>query len=343
MEEFDSFFKTLLISYFLISLCVVICFILIRRSKSKNRITLIGWNTLLICWLVLSVGLTGETYYRFYADYTDSFSISKLSKRWMDRHYKSRNNLDFNPFISNNKRRISIIGDSFTKGHGVKNISDTYPKILQDLNKNIEIHTLARNGANSFSESNLLNEVMSSSYELDIVVLAYCLNDIDYFVNETQLIYKRFHHFNAGLSYLEKESYFLNRLAFRLFVIQNPDILEYTNFVLKGYSNSAWKKQENQLIEIKNKIERMNGQLVVVTFPFFQHDSANYKFKEVHNKLDDFWKKQGIPHLDLLQVFEDKLGEELTVNQYDAHPNEKAHRMAADHINQFLQEKNLLK
>ena len=75
---------------------------------------------------------------------------------------------------------------------------------------------------------------------------------------------------------------------------------------------------------------------MVVTFPFLQHSAENYPFHEIHTQLDDFWKSQNIPHLDLYKSFEPYLGKTLTVNRYDAHPNELSNKLAADEIAKFI-------
>jgi hypothetical protein len=43
-------------------------------------------------------------------------------------------------------------------------------------------------------------------------------------------------------------------------------------------------------------------------------------------------RREGIPCLDLLPVLEPHASEKLTVNIFDAHPNERAHELAADAI-----------
>jgi hypothetical protein len=76
----------------------------------------------------------------------------------------------------------------------------------------------------------------------------------------------------------------------------------------------------------------------VVTFPFLhalQPDEGN---RYAHQELDRFWRTLGVPHLDLLPVYKNLRPEQLTVNRYDAHPNERANRMAAQAIGRFLAE-----
>jgi hypothetical protein len=79
---------------------------------------------------------------------------------------------------------------------------------------------------------------------------------------------------------------------------------------------------------------------LVVTFPFLHELGPHYEYVPVHKELDEFWQELGVPHLDLLSVYEPHQGERLTVNSHDAHPGVYAHALAADAIVRFL-EKNI--
>jgi hypothetical protein len=74
----------------------------------------------------------------------------------------------------------------------------------------------------------------------------------------------------------------------------------------------------------------------VVTFPFLQHLGAGYEFRPVHAKLGKFWQDLGVPHLDLLDLYEAHRNESLTVNPHDAHPDVRAHALAAEAIQDFV-------
>jgi hypothetical protein len=85
-------------------------------------------------------------------------------------------------------------------------------------------------------------------------------------------------------------------------------------------------------------VEANGGQLLVVTFPFLQLEGPDYEYQFAHDQLDEFWRGLGVPHLDLHPVFAEEQRERITVNRYDAHPNEYANLLAAERIDQFLTE-----
>lgn len=341
MEDFDSFFIIciLICILFFISLLLIRKFI--HKKKAKRKTLFILWNLNLTLFLFGLIFLIGESYFRFSIDTTDSFSINKISKRWKARHYQFNNSncrdkVDYFNKIKKGKRRITIFGDSFTIGQGIEDIDDRFSNILAQKLNNVEVHNVAKDGASSASQLLQLKETKDKGYELDIVILAYCLNDIDYLIPEAEPIYERIHAFNNGLNLLEKQSYFINWLSFRYFAYKDPDLIHYSDFVLKGYKGQSWNKHKTVLQNIIRSVYEQNGRIMVVTFPFLQHTAENYPFREIHTQLDDFWINQNIPHLDLLSSFEPYLGPELTVNNYDAHPNELSNKIAAEEIVKFL-------
>jgi hypothetical protein len=82
----------------------------------------------------------------------------------------------------------------------------------------------------------------------------------------------------------------------------------------------------------------MGGRLLVVTFPFLQALGPDSEYRPIHERLAAFWRSAGVPHLDLLHLFEGHPPEEITVSARDPHPNEQAHAMAAEAISAFVDE-----
>lgn len=309
--------------------------------RSKKVFRVLGWNVFLTLFLVLLVFCAGEVYYRFYVDTTDSFAINKISKRWLERHYSYNNfsvrdNVVYSYKRQPGKRRLTILGDSFTIGHGVKNVDNRFANRIREEFPDMEIHLMAVNGANTKTELGTLHDLKSKGYEFDLVLLVYCLNDIDYLLPQSDSIYKRIGTFNSNLNYLQKESYFLNFLSFRWFAFQDPDFMDYSNFVLDAYNGEEWDTQKEKLRSIKEFTIKENSPFCVVTFPFLQNEIEEYTFSKVHHQLNEFWRGEKVYHLDLLPVLTPHLGEELTVNKYDAHPNEYAHKLTTKAIASFL-------
>lgn len=343
MNDFDAFY----IGTLALPVLFIGSLILLYKNKSKfnlkKSVRLLFWNTLLTLTLLSIVFLVGETHYRFYVDTTNSFGLNKISQRWEKRYYQKNNrglrdNIDYQYDIPKGKRRISIIGDSFTVGHGIKDPNDRFGNLMRKKYKDLEVHLIATSGASTLTEAKILKDLQKDGYQFDIVVLAYCLNDIDYIIDEAPKIYKRIHDFNNNLGFIAKNSYFINMLSFQLFALNDPDFMNYADFVLDSYSGETWEKHKTVLKDVKDFTDNINHPLMVVTFPFLQQEKEKYTFRAVHQQLNNFWKENNVVHLDLLPIFEPHMGSKVTVNEYDAHPNEFAHQLAADAIDNFFRQ-----
>lgn len=345
MEEMDTFY-VLCLSIFL---ALIGFLFLIRktnfyRNSNSPKTKSFFWNLSITLTLIISVFLLGESYFRFFVNTTDSFMISKLSRRWQKSHVKYNNtevrdNIDYLPQIGAQKRRISIIGDSFTQGQGIDDVEDRFGNLLRERFPNLEIHIFAQPGSNTNNQISNIKNLINSGYEFDMVILAYCLNDVDYFMPNSEMVYKKIHSFQNKLNYLLTESYFLNTMAFRFFAQYDSEAKKYSSFLINGYEDKIWSQEKNKLLQFKYLINKAGGSLVVLSFPFLQNSFENYQFKTAHEKINLFWKQQNTPHIDLLPVFKPYLGNTLTVNSWDAHPNEFAHLLVADTLDVLLSKK----
>lgn len=317
-------------------------------SKPKTKASgasLIFGNSLVLLFL-LSLGLlAGELYFRFGYDTTDSVNFTKVSRRWFARYwyangYKNgfgcRDNFEYNKSAPEGKRRISFLGDSFTAGQGIKNINDRFVNRIRARRADWEIHMIADLGWDTDRELGFLKQIISDEYQVDNVVLVFCLNDVSDLmpnwmgsVRDAELDVK-----DAG--WLIQNSYFLNFLYAHWKIMNNPYTKDYYAFIGDGYRGPVWEQEMNQLRELRDVVRAHGGKLLVVTFPFVNAIGPNYPFAEIHKKLDDFWKIENVPHLDLLSIYKDEPATKLTVNRFDAHPNEYAHQLATDAIEKFI-------
>ncbi|MBL4709936.1 MAG: SGNH/GDSL hydrolase family protein [Flavobacteriales bacterium] len=343
MTDFDFFY----ISCLLIPIGLIGIIIFIYKYKArlglKKRPYLVLYNLLITAFLLSILFSIGETYYRFFVDTTDSFAINKISQRWNKRHVKlnnfqSRDNINYTGKIAKGKRRITIFGDSFTSGYGIKDVDKRFGNLIRAKYPNIEVHIFAKNGDNSLFQMKRIQGLIEAGYQFDMVILAYCLNDIGNLMPETIKVNKGVRAFNSQLGFIERNSYFVNMISFRLFALNNSYFLGYSDFVLKAYEDTTWEKQKEILNTIKQSLNEVGSPLIVMTFPFLQKEIDLYEFKEVHRMINDFWKLKKVSNLDLLETYKAYLGKNLTVNKFDAHPNEFANKLAAEAIDNLLQE-----
>jgi hypothetical protein len=295
-------------------------------------------NLLVFVFLLSPILLIGEVYYRFFYDTTDSFGLTRVYSEWFSRHYHS-NNYGMRDTIQYTlkpigKKRITFLGDSFTAGHGVADVEDRFANRIRAMRPDLEIHVFAINGWDTDIEMVNLRKMKQDGYQTGQIVLVYTLNDIATLIPEWEAILDRIYSVQPG--FLVRHSYFINTLYFRHFAASDPDISNYYGFVRSAYEGPLWEKQREQLTSIQSFLAEEGIDFCVVTFPFLQDIGPDYPYREIHKQLNDLWDRLGVPHLDLLAVYEKSRAEDLIVNRRDPHPNEFAHSIAAEEINKFL-------
>ncbi|MDY8137479.1 SGNH/GDSL hydrolase family protein [Aquimarina sp. 2201CG5-10] len=249
---------------------------------------------------------------------------------------KARDNIDYQYKVTQGKRRITFIGDSFTIGHGVKNVDERFANLIRKNNPELEIHVMAINGLETIDHLDLVKSLISQGYQFDLVILVYNLNDIAYLLPETYELYDRVNAHQKSLGFFGNNSYLINFLEARLFMKTNSGVGNYYDYLVPSYFNIYWTQQKQNLLELKATIEQAKGKLGVVTFPFLTQLNSDYKFTDVHEQLNQFWKSENVHHLDLFPIYQSYSDEDVTVNQNDPHPNELAHKLAAEEIQRYF-------
>jgi hypothetical protein len=201
------------------------------------------------------------------------------------------------------------------------------------------VQVLASEGMDTREDYTTFKNIAGLGNEFDQVVLVYCLNDISDIVPEWNSIVARIYDDGQKHNWLVRNSYFASTLYYRWKARRDPDIANYYNFLLTAYRGPLWEQQKVRLRTIRNRVEANGGHLLVVTFPFLHAPlDGTYAYRFVHQQLGEFWRELNVPHLDLVPVYQGLPPRQLVVNRFDAHPNEFAHRLAAEALQKFLNE-----
>ena len=177
-------------------------------------------NALVLLGMLAVVGCAGELYYRFIFDSTDSFGLTRVSTRWLERHFQEngagvRDDIEYPMPKLDSRRRISFLGDSFTAGYGIANVDDRFAnRIRHQRSEDWEVHVLAINGLDTGGELESLKLFVENGYELDVLVLVYVLNDISDIVPEWGEIRSRIYRDKDSEGFFVKHSYFFNTLYY---------------------------------------------------------------------------------------------------------------------------------
>lgn len=322
----------------------------LRRQRRKDRkpgiVSLFVGNTLVFLWLLSAASLIGELYYRYIYDATDAFTLTLNSVRFVDRHYYPANNWGARDDINYpdeplpGEQRITFIGDSFTVGHGIRDVRDRFTnRIREQAGENWDIVVVANNGMDTGEELVALEGGFREGRHLGSVVLVYCLNDIcDLHYDWNVRLKGIYDRYVEQRPFLVAHSYLVNTLYFRLIVSRDKEVGAYYDLIKDAYAGEEWEKQRERMRYFRDLCDRYGSDLLVVTFPFFDSPWDRYAYRHIHAQLDEEWKSLGVPYLDLLPVFEGHDAQTLVVNRYDPHPNPRANALAQEAVTEFLRE-----
>jgi lysophospholipase L1-like esterase len=239
-------------------------------------------------------------------------------------------------------RRVMILGDSFAEGEGVKE-QDTCARVLGRLLDAVspgrfEVRNCARRGTDFPELYEAFEEILP--YEPDLVVYALTLNDAarpasfqarQTYVNDW--ILERGHDPDEP----GPPGFWRSRLVG--FVGDRVDAWrvgrETTRWYLEmwGEANAeGWAETQSYLREMKRQLEGRGARLLVAPWPLFVGLESAYPFTPAHETIARFCLRAGIAHHDLLPVFRGRRSSDFWVHPVDRHPNETAHRLAAESL-----------
>src|SRR5262249_37218153 len=117
---------------------------------------------------------------------------------------------------------------------------------------------------------------------------------------------------------------------------QRPEVRNYYGDLADAYRSVAWNGMREKLDELRWFCKKQQIDLRIVIFPFLHNLGPDYPFDAAHERIAEFCRQAAVPCLDLKPARLPHVGEGLTVNRFDAHPNERAHALAAEAIEKDL-------
>jgi len=232
--------------------------------------------------------------------------------------------------------RIVCLGDSLTFGEGVK-YADTYPAQLRARlagamsDRTVEVVN-AGVQAHATEDEAALYLLRCSQFQPDLVVLGFYLNDA---TDSHQTIRQNVEWTNSwapsGLSSVSRLWDIFERMR-RGRQLQD-EFLETTR---ASFDSPRWSDCKT-ILQGMERISREDGfRFVVVVFPVFWRLDGGYPFGEIHARIAVFCGEADIEFVDLLETYRNRSAESLWVHPTDRHPNEIAHRLAAERIADYL-------
>ncbi|MEX2285669.1 MAG: SGNH/GDSL hydrolase family protein [Planctomycetaceae bacterium] len=318
-----------------------------RRRGISARLRLV--NLGLSVWMGLALVTACEVGFAFFVDRSDAFNTTNIARRWTSLHIDGERNAmsfrdsrEFEKSIPAGTRRLCFVGDSFTMGHGIVNMADRFSdRVAAELQSEHPGKYLVANIADLGLEvaqvEGRVGAILKEGYDVDLVIYVICLNDIEYYADRmsqpnSAATKQHEQRKTAKPFFLISETYFLNWMYFRVLQVADTQTRGYYNRLKDAYDSPAWEPFRSHLDQLNASCRAHNAELRIVVFPFLHNLGPDYPFLSAHAKIVEYCKQKNVRVLDLEPVLREHVGERLTVNAFDAHPNERAHAIAAEAI-----------
>ncbi len=311
-----------------------------RQSRRRAKRSLRGPHVGLAVWMVLVALTAPELLCALFYDATDSFSQTNVSRRWFERHVNPnragyRDDRELPQSRLSHRKYVAFAGDSFTFGHGVRNVGDRFSdRVGRELkNENVVAFNVALPGVDIRQLVNaLLLDFDQNSVPIDVLVYTFVPNDIEYLDERTAAFYQQ----RAGRDpafFLWKNTYFYNLLYHRVMNWMGSKSNDYYGYLTASYEDGEpWDQFATKLKQLDGWCLARKAKLQVVIFPFLTSLGEHDRFLPAYAKMREHCREHNIPCVDLTPIMTAHQREGLVVSRFDAHPNERAHALAAEAI-----------
>jgi hypothetical protein len=277
---------------------------------------------------------SAEAYLRLFNIATEGYGFTAMNYHWYQNFYFGH----FNTFGYRDHEpkpdapgltRIAVVGDSFAAGHGINNIDDTFPQLLEkQLGEHYDVNLVAQSGWDTDVEEVWLNGYPKYP---QIVILSYYLNDIDYLLKDTEL--NPDNNFNTPKD--PTLSWFVLNYFVPNFVYYN--LLQYTstsrtqNFgmtlVNAHLDNDLWGIQADKLNQLVDWSFHHQTRMIVLLWPMIANVEAS---QPATKRVRDLFEGHGITVVDMGDALAGQNINEMILSRWDAHPSIAANRLAAN-------------
>ncbi len=337
---------------YLIILVPALLFRSLRLTRNWQKLwRVLLFNFSLLISLLLWITWCGETWLRYFFIESTGNGIELVTQRFVRDNYilnnfGLRDNRTYALTPSAGKMRISFIGDSFANGHGIANVEDRFSNIIATRNNGWEVYNLSRDGYSTQMEIDALKDLHSKGYKTDCLVLIYFINDIIDLVPQEADAKKIYE--TGERPILSRISYFFSIIHARLRELEignaenisaaDPDKPDFYDPAIQHSHPAMWIPQKDRLLELQQVVEKNGSKFGVAIIPYLDAEEIEYPFRAVNDSLQSFFRRNGVPVMDLLPVIENSNipGRELVASTYDYHPGEKAHLLFAGALESFL-------
>lgn len=240
--------------------------------------------------------------------------------------------------IDGRELRVLVIGDSFTYGVGIRDPRDRFTEILEarllskGTSPSVRVFNAGRPDSHSEDHLRMLDGLLW--LDSDVVVLAYVFNDIEHL--RPRAVHPAFHPPSALGRFSAHRLLMLNSHLFDQILLRYRASRSRRNAIavdqgLSAYSDGEVLRRHVDLLV--RFVERTRARGVAFRLvPFDVAVRAGPAYEERYHRFVRAAVERGIPVWSLDGLFDALPYEALTVNGWDHHPNERAHRLVGEFL-----------
>lgn len=247
--------------------------------------------------------------------------------------------------------RILFLGDSFTFGSGLDDLSAAFVDRIEDrLNRDYPRPDIARyevyNGGQPGSYTDkwvILLDYFAERFDPALVVTVFFLRD----GAPNQMTTGLLGAIKRNMRQLSRRGPFLYRYshAYRFFRdrvelerLSRKHLGAYQEAYLgSSQETRIWRRARANLRDLRDLTERLGARFAMVIFPVLYELDDDYPFKGICEGIERFCRQSDIEVLSLLPTYLYEDGPSLWVSSHDQHPNARGHALAADAIYEYIE------
>lgn len=247
------------------------------------------------------------------------------------------------------RKRILMVGDSFTFGQGVKDDAKIFPELLERDLTAAQISS-APNGVdilNGGLPGSLTDEWLrvwhatAEEFDPDLLVIVFFLRG----GTRTASIPEFFDRIREEITQANQRSVryrfsYLYRLYRGMKDRERVASLYAERFQAAYFGvehqTSEWRKAQANLLNLRDLARARGTRVGLVVFPMLVQLDDSYPFQAITDHVVAFARDNDIPVYNLLPDFMGRYAPNYWVSSLDQHPNERGHALVAERLRPFL-------